>query len=1697
MGKWIVYSKDGRTERCSVKELEYSGSWMGECSVSVTVDSPVPVEFEIGDYLVYRGERFEINYDPTVVKSASVYTSSDGFRYEGVKFNSLSDELTRCDFLDYVPSDNLIHYSSLPNFSFFADSVKSLAERIQVNLDRVYTGSRKWAVEIAEGYERKKNVNISASNMTCWDALALVKSQFGANFIIKNRTITIGTEGFVIEKMFSYGKGNGLVVIEKNAETDQKIVTRLRAYGSTKNMPVRYYFNQGEGIVPNNLAVQNLMLPSFPTETLDPYIDSKNISALGVREGTVFFDGSGEQEEIYPSMEGMTAEELKAAGISVNATGALDEVVSTEAIEDDGIIPDEGELKGTFKMSIKDIGFDINEHLSTEGATISMKNGMCGGREFEIVECKKTDEGYELTCNRSEDTGLGLVFPYKDYPIKAGDKFVLLNIEMPDVYIKAASQRLLEAAREYLAKNDYVRYSYTPKLDSIFLARQNDEAVKKGQKSIYANIKEGDLLMFEDVDLGIEGSVIIDTLSIKESEDLIPEFEVTLRNDKAVGTIEKIQNQIDSIVSGSTAIAGGGSGGGYNSSQIKSIVKAVGETLFLSKTKDDRTPYGLGVGKDLSVGGNVSAEGDASIGGDTALGGDITHKEFSKGSVGSGYRIAKNEDDKYEAEADNIVARVMAKVYDLLVENNASFVGNLSSEEFVSGFTSGKGWSIRIKEYLNAAGINEKKSVAEFDEIIVRGALRVYEFIVSQMLGENDNRIFTGMMEVDHYDAASGRIYLKTQSGRLYNPFRKDDILIVQQYGGNPSEGNSYYITKQYELIVTDAGVGEGGEERLDWIEFRSFSTSIEGGSESLITERDTLVRIDNLSDANRKGIIQLMSVGEDTPYMDFIYGAKTDPENSLKGRLGNLSGVYNPLFGWLKEFGAYLTNLYAVGEFVIAHTGENVSDSIEIAKGQFRTNYRQTTFDMSEEQNFFTNASMTNNCEHWVLGSEATEYFMVDELPQFFNFDLYASEQTYAGLSEWKGRDMLRLSKSSIMQSNSLIDKAGTHKVYTGFVENADGSYTDTYEEVVDTLYLSVRFFVAVSGKLEFGFVENGNFIDNSFHYSSNVTAREDGYEVKLSGIWDGKGDFTITSTGDVYIDLLSLTDKPLDNFKITTETKIEQDATRISLLGKKINGIEGYVTDLGIELNAAEERITAYVNKEIQGVESSVSSLEISVEGIRTTVASVQGTATDAKNLANAAQSAANDAASKALAAQTTANSANSKADANATAIAQTESSISLLAGAFTLKDGKYVLTSAAGAVITSEVATIYATKTSVDSVSNRVTTAEASISTMSSQIALKASQSSVDSLGNRVTTAEASIKVNADNINLKVSKNGVVAAINASSESVTISANRIDLSGVVTSTAFNNALAGYATDSELSAAQSALNTSISNLNTTLSAQINAKASTESLNAKVSELNTAISKKADTSNLGSVAYMNDIANAACNGSTLIVGGYINADLLKVEKIYATEGTIGDFSISETTLSVEGSYTSANLLGNNNYSTTIEANRFAVNVNGGEFSSSFGLNGSYVLETSSWYLAAMSVYSGGASRRSDNVCAIHATLDKSDIGLYINGGSSYLKASSGKTISINGLSLLATRSFSGTADTNMDILIVSGTAKLPSASSCKGKMYFTKILSGSLTVQNVYKSDSSGVTSSGTWTDANARLFFSDGTYWHEINGV
>lgn len=679
---WEIKGKDNQT-KATVYALEYNGEWMGESYVSVTIESPAPIAFAIGDYLMYRGERFEINYDPGKIKSAPPEAKGDAFKYENIKFNSLADELTRCDFLDVVLEDNQLHFTGLPKFSFYG-GVQDLANRIQANLDRAYPNQ--WTVVVSSEYSGTKELNVSVDTQKVWDALSILVNDFETYFTIKGRTITIGASGVPAGHLFKYGKGNGLYEIEQNAEADQAIVTRLRAYGSTRNLPHRYYNSltgaDGQKLIPDNMAVQNLMLPAFPYTTQDPYIDSANKAALGIREGTIFFDGSQEGlEEIYPSIEGMTAEQLKAAGVPCNSTGALDVIVSAEQMTDDGVGDiNEGETETTatpptFKVSLPDLGFDINDHLTTETATISFKTGMLGGREFEIVGCEAIKDsadkvtGYELELNRAYDDGIKLWFPYKDYNAKAGDKIKILHIAMPEVYIKAAAQRLLEAATAWLAKNDYSRSVYAPKVDEIFMALQHDEAMASGGSivSLHDTLKEGMMLLFEDDDLNIDASIFIDQLIIKEGDGPIPTYEITLKEEKTVGRLDKMQNQIDSLAAGQ-----GQGSGGYNASQIRSLIDAYGGTRFLSRIKDDRTAHKLASDKAFEVG------------------------EFLAGVSGGFFGIDEHGDSYLE------VARLYARVRAVFEELTVIKTGVLAGKQYI---TPGGGIvCTKVEEVTNASG---------------------------------------------------------------------------------------------------------------------------------------------------------------------------------------------------------------------------------------------------------------------------------------------------------------------------------------------------------------------------------------------------------------------------------------------------------------------------------------------------------------------------------------------------------------------------------------------------------------------------------------------------------------------------------------------------------------------------------------------------------------------------------------------------------------------------------------------------------------------------------------------------------------------------------------------------------------------------------------------------------------------------------
>ena len=638
MGYWDIRSKDGNRLRARVRQLTYNGEWMGDRYVEVTIKAAAPIAFAIGDTLVYRGETYELDYIPSAEKVSSKDSYGEAFVYEGIQFKSSIRELTDTQFCDYVENDNLTHYTGLGTFSFYVQEMEDFARRIRANLDRRY-GAGAWTVNVGPNADIKdQSVSIS-SGTSVYNALSIVNTQFKLNFIIRGRVITIGPALQTIgEDTFRYGRGRGLKAIKQTTGADNAIITRLRAYGSTRNLPYRYYnkkyndkakypelFDGSGNYLLESKYMPNLMLPyaCWKNRTFDAYIDADDATLgtgngttgkYGIKEGERIFNADdGDWHDIYPTIEDMTVAELKAADpgyagsltwkeaareVSADGDGKLNRIIGGSASEDYGTSEDGtfASMEPTTEIVIPNTGFDLTTFKNeSETPTLTFKSGMCSGRGMEILACSpvsQTDasKGYRLTLKRVQDTVIGMVYPNKTFEIEAGDQFVITGINLPDVYVEAAEQRLLEEAKRFLRKYDHTLYTYEPKIDNEFMARHKD---------ISDHITEGMLFPFEDADLDVAGNIPIKHLSIKEGEELIPQYEVTLDEETVATTLEKMRAEIKDAKDTASYPTG-------------TFVRVLSEK-FIRKDMDDSTPYSLDIGKDLTVGRELTAKGIARL----------------------------------------------------------------------------------------------------------------------------------------------------------------------------------------------------------------------------------------------------------------------------------------------------------------------------------------------------------------------------------------------------------------------------------------------------------------------------------------------------------------------------------------------------------------------------------------------------------------------------------------------------------------------------------------------------------------------------------------------------------------------------------------------------------------------------------------------------------------------------------------------------------------------------------------------------------------------------------------------------------------------------------------------------------------------------------------------------------------------------
>ncbi len=545
MARHNIYNNKGQI--IASAEMTYSGGFMDIPELSCEVTSATLISFAPDDYVLYevgnKIHKFILDNIPNIKQTSSVGRRGDSFKYN-LTFYSEAIMLTRFVMCDVVPNDNEIHYTGLATFSAYC-TVEDLCERIQANLDKYSADynpnnnpQKAWSIRIDDSVDKSRAENFTFDNTNLWNAICEFHEQFDLNFTVVGREIVVGVVAELNPHTFAYGKGNGLIDIAEEI-SDDAIVTRLKTYGGTQNLPLNYSLR----LDPTGLRyTPNLMIPEYSSSNGEiDYVDAdaEAIKNFGIRYASIVF------EDIYPTIEGVTVGDFS----GTDATGRIDEVLAVQPATF-------GNSDAEFKIYVN-FPFDLNATFDgktkyfVQGTKVSFKDGNLGGYEFELLKVESYSPSgsnpiapmanYTLTLKRIENPDAGAneiaYLPDNNVNAKAGDHFVLIDCYMPEELVEIAEKRLKAKGEEYLAENSKPKPTYTLSFDNIFL--QNNPAIR------YA-ITCGTVLKFKLANKSAS-EYIVQTLTISEGNNGIREYKVTLSDKPVHSTIDKINKDIEDL----------------------------------------------------------------------------------------------------------------------------------------------------------------------------------------------------------------------------------------------------------------------------------------------------------------------------------------------------------------------------------------------------------------------------------------------------------------------------------------------------------------------------------------------------------------------------------------------------------------------------------------------------------------------------------------------------------------------------------------------------------------------------------------------------------------------------------------------------------------------------------------------------------------------------------------------------------------------------------------------------------------------------------------------------------------------------------------------------------------------------------------------------------------------------------------------
>nr|UWD77388.1 MAG: Prophage endopeptidase tail [Bacteriophage sp.] len=446
---------ESRATATAITAAKQNWALNAEDTIAITVVSPFPQSYGIGDVITVFGRDYRLNRLPKVSK-----TGMQEYQYD-LEFEGIQYDLMRVTYDVNINTTNN-QLQDIQGDSLTGD-LKRFMEVLISNANRVFPG--KWALGVCPETDGDNTLTFSESD-NCLSVLQTLCSEdkFGVEFEIErvngvyviNIKKTIGqTLPFVLE----YGKGKGLYSISRENVSSSNIVTRLKVYGSTENITSKYRADR---------------LCMYGKDKASSYIEKADaVAKYGIFEGRKNFD-------IKPTF-----------------TGKVSSVV-------DGDVLSFIDTSFPFDINAKNASGETLYLISGVSAKVHFNSGNLAGYEFEVHAYDHATHKFTLV-KQTDDRGN--VFPSETSPafqISQNDTYKVLDIAYSRDIEEDAEKKLAEEGNKYYDQNSQPKVQYSVNVTKAFI--ENKLALSDGITNVFA---PGDYLPIKDDEIGVDKSIRI------------------------------------------------------------------------------------------------------------------------------------------------------------------------------------------------------------------------------------------------------------------------------------------------------------------------------------------------------------------------------------------------------------------------------------------------------------------------------------------------------------------------------------------------------------------------------------------------------------------------------------------------------------------------------------------------------------------------------------------------------------------------------------------------------------------------------------------------------------------------------------------------------------------------------------------------------------------------------------------------------------------------------------------------------------------------------------------------------------------------------------------------------------------------------------------------------------------------------------